>query len=85
MSETQEAPPAKRGHRTRWVVGAVVAILVIFVLFHIFAGKNPPKAAPPQVVKVSKASRGDMPETLSEPISVGRGAPEHGGTMRRAI
>ena len=25
------------------------------------------------------------PETLSEPISVGRGAPEHGGTMRRAI
>jgi len=25
------------------------------------------------------------PETLSEPISVGRGTPEHGGTMRRAI
>ena len=66
MSETQEAPPAKRGHRTRWIVGAVVAILVIFVLFHIFAGKKPPKAAPPQVVKVSTASRGDMPETLSE-------------------
>ncbi len=26
-----------------------------------------------------------VPETLSEPISVGRGTPEHGGTMRRAI
>src|SRR5271155_1123708 len=66
MSETHEAPSAKRGHRTRWIVGAVVAILVIFVLVHIFEGKKPPKATPPQVVKVSKASRGDMPETLSE-------------------
>jgi alpha-amylase/alpha-mannosidase (GH57 family) len=24
------------------------------------------------------------PETLSQPIAVGRGAPEHGGVMRRA-
>jgi multidrug efflux system membrane fusion protein len=66
MSETQEAPSAKRGHRTRWIVGAVVAILVIVVLVHHFASQKPAKATPPQVVKVSKAARGDMPETLSE-------------------
>jgi membrane fusion protein, multidrug efflux system len=68
MSETQEAPSAtdRRGHRTRWIIGAVVAILIIFVLVHIFEPKKPARAAAPQVVKVSKASRGDMPETLSE-------------------
>src|SRR6202522_3539210 len=66
MSETQEAPSAKRGHRTRWIVGAVVAILVIVVLVHHFTSQKPAKATPPQVVKVSKAARGDMPETLSE-------------------
>jgi multidrug efflux system membrane fusion protein len=68
MSETQEAHSAagSKGHRTRWIVGAVVAILIIFVLVHIFERKKPARAAPPQVVKVAKAARGDMPETLSE-------------------
>jgi multidrug efflux system membrane fusion protein len=66
MSETQEAPPAGRGHRTRWVVGLVAAILVILVIVHLVEKKKPVRAAAPQVVKVSKAARGDMPETLSE-------------------
>ncbi|MGD0492583.1 MAG: efflux RND transporter periplasmic adaptor subunit [Steroidobacteraceae bacterium] len=68
MSKTQEAPSAtdRRGHRTRWIVAAVVAILVIFVLVHIFERKKPARTAAPQVVKVSKAALGDMPETLSE-------------------
>jgi multidrug efflux system membrane fusion protein len=66
MSETQEAPSARRGHRTRWIVGAVVAILIIVVIVHLVEKKKPVRAAPPQVVKVSKAARGDMAETLSE-------------------
>ena len=68
MSETQEAPSAtdRRGHRTRWIVGAIVVILVIFVVVRLLERKKPVRAAPPQVVKVSKAARGDMPETLSE-------------------
>jgi multidrug efflux system membrane fusion protein len=66
MSETQEAPPASRSRRTRWIVAAVVVILVIFVLFHLWERKKPVRAAAPQVVKIAKAVRGDMPETLSE-------------------
>jgi multidrug efflux system membrane fusion protein len=66
MSETQEAPSARRGHRARWIVGAVVAILVIFVLIHLLGRKKPARGTPPQVVKVAKVSIGDMPETLSE-------------------
>jgi membrane fusion protein, multidrug efflux system len=57
------APPS---HRGRWIIGAVVAVLIIFVIWHHFAQKKPPRAAPPQVVKVAKAVLGDMPETLSE-------------------
>jgi multidrug efflux system membrane fusion protein len=66
MSATQEAPPAKRGHLIRWIVGAVVAVLIIVVLIHLLERKKPDRAAAPQVVKVAKAARGDMPETLSE-------------------
>ncbi|HEY3933901.1 MAG TPA: efflux RND transporter periplasmic adaptor subunit [Gemmatimonadales bacterium] len=47
-------------------MGAIVVILVIFVVVHLLERKKPVRAAPPQVVKVSKAARGDMPETLSE-------------------
>ena len=66
MSETHEAPSPPRGHRGRWIVGAVVTVLVIVVLLHFFERKKPSRAAPPQVVKVATAVRGDMPETLSE-------------------
>jgi multidrug efflux system membrane fusion protein len=57
------APPS---HRGRWIIGGLVAVLIIFVIWHILAGKKPVRAAPPQVVKVAKAVLGDMPETLSE-------------------
>jgi membrane fusion protein, multidrug efflux system len=66
MSETQEAPSARRGHRARWIVGVVVAILIIVVLIHLLGRKKPARGAPPQVVKVAKVAIGDMPETLSE-------------------
>jgi membrane fusion protein, multidrug efflux system len=57
------APPS---HRGRWIIGALVAVLIIFMIWHIVAQKKPVRAAPPQVVKVAKAVLGDMPETLSE-------------------
>jgi multidrug efflux system membrane fusion protein len=69
MITTQDAfspsavPPR---HRGRWIIGAVVAVLIIFVIWHILAQKKPARATPPQVVKVAKAVLGDMPETLSE-------------------
>jgi multidrug efflux system membrane fusion protein len=69
MSEIQDAPPtaaAPRRHWLRWIVGSVAAVLLIFVLIHLFASNKPARSAAPQVVKVAKAARGDMPETLSE-------------------
>jgi len=68
MSETQEASPATQGqgHATRWIVGAVVAIVVVFALIHLFERKKPIRAAAPQAVKVAQAALGDMPETLTE-------------------
>ncbi len=60
------ASDAPRSHRGRWIIGALAAILVIFIIWHILAQKKPARAAPPQVVKVAKAVLGDMPETLSE-------------------
>ena len=66
MSETQEAPPGPRGHRTLWIVAVVVAVLIVIVVIHLLRGSKPVRAAPPQVVKVAKAALGDMPETLSE-------------------
>jgi multidrug efflux system membrane fusion protein len=62
-SSPSAAPPS---HRGRWIIGALVAVLIIFVVWHILAQKKPARAAPPQVVKVAKAVLGDMPETLSE-------------------
>jgi multidrug efflux system membrane fusion protein len=68
MITTQDAPPPGAGtsHRGRWIIGLLVAVLIIFVIWHIVAQKKPVRAAPPQVVKVAKAVLGDMPETLSE-------------------
>jgi len=66
MSETQEAPPDRRGHRTLWIVAVVAVVLVVIVVIHLLRGSKPVRAAPPQVVKVAKAALGDMPETLSE-------------------
>jgi multidrug efflux system membrane fusion protein len=68
MTTTQDASPSEvpPSHRGRWIIGALVAVLIIFIIWHIFAQKKPTRAAPPQVVKVAKAVIGDMPETLSE-------------------
>jgi multidrug efflux system membrane fusion protein len=66
MGETQGPPPGAKHHRVRWIVGALLAILVILVLIHIFEGKTPQRGVQPEVVKVAKASQGDMPEILSE-------------------
>jgi len=68
MSEIQHElqPPSPRRPWIRWVAGAVAALLLVFVIIHLVGNKKPVRSAPPQVVKVAKATRGDMPETLSE-------------------
>jgi multidrug efflux system membrane fusion protein len=68
MSETQDTQAAQgpRHRRTKWILAAVAAVLIILVLVHLFAGKPPAHGAAPQVVKVAHAARGDMPEMLSE-------------------
>src|ERR1700677_317069 len=62
-ASSSEVPPS---HRGRWIIGALVAVLIVFIIWHIVAQKKPARAAAPQVVKVAKAALGDMPETLSE-------------------
>jgi multidrug efflux system membrane fusion protein len=68
MSATQgslgESSP-RRG-RVKWILGLVAAILLIFILVHLFARKPAARAPAAQAVKVAKAVSGDMPETLSE-------------------
>jgi multidrug efflux system membrane fusion protein len=67
MSEIQDAPPtAPRRRWVRWIVGSVAALLLVLIVVHLFERKKAARGAPPQVVKVAKAARGDMPETLSE-------------------
>ena len=66
MSATPEARLATRDHRSRWIIGAVVAVLIILMIVRIFGKKPPARGAAPQVVKVAKAVKGDMPETLAE-------------------
>jgi len=68
MIEAKDAPTANRlqSHRMRWILGSVAAILLILVLVHLLERKPPVRGPAPQVVKVAQATRGDMPETLSE-------------------
>lgn len=68
MITTQDASPsaAPRRPRGRWIIGGLVAVLIVFMLVHIFGRKKPARTAAPQVVKVAKAVIGEMPETLSE-------------------
>jgi multidrug efflux system membrane fusion protein len=66
MSETQDSRPRRGIHWVRWGVGILLVILVIVVLIHLFEAKKPQRGPQPEVVKVAKASQGDMPETLSE-------------------
>jgi multidrug efflux system membrane fusion protein len=68
MTEAEDAPTANRrgSHRMRWILGSVAALLLILILVHLFERKPAARGAAPQVVKVAKATLGDMPETLSE-------------------
>jgi membrane fusion protein, multidrug efflux system len=67
MREIQGAPSTVPGrHWVRWIVRSVAALLILFVLFHLFEDKKAARGAAPLVVKVAMAARGDMPETLSE-------------------
>jgi membrane fusion protein, multidrug efflux system len=68
MSETQDTPRVQppRSRRTRWVLAAVAAVLLVLVLVHLFVRKHPAAGAAPQVVRVAQATRGNMPETLQE-------------------
>jgi membrane fusion protein, multidrug efflux system len=65
MSEAQSADMT-RARRNRWIVGFVVALLVVVVFAHLLRSRKPKAGAEVQVVKVARAVRGDMPETLSE-------------------
>ncbi len=58
--------PRPRKNRVRLIVGIVGLVLLVLVLFHLFFGKKPKAATPPQVVSTATAILGDMPETLSE-------------------
>ncbi|WP_118182672.1 efflux RND transporter periplasmic adaptor subunit [Paraburkholderia phosphatilytica] len=58
-------PPAKRRHTGRWVLIIIVLILIVLVVLHILRQRQPKRTAAVQVVTVSKAALGAMPETLS--------------------
>jgi multidrug efflux system membrane fusion protein len=68
MNATQDTPAEKTPRRGRvgLILAVVAAVLLVFIVVHIFTRKPPAKGSPPQVVKVAKATRGDMPETLTE-------------------
>jgi multidrug efflux system membrane fusion protein len=67
MTETADTKKstAPRRRRLLWIAGAVLAILIALILWHILH-KPPAKAVPPQVVKVAQAAKGDMPVILNE-------------------
>ncbi len=68
MSETQDEQAARnpRSRRTLWIFAAAGAVLLALVLVHLFGRKPPASGAAPQAVRVARAARGDMPETLME-------------------
>ncbi|MGO9717741.1 MAG: efflux RND transporter periplasmic adaptor subunit [Steroidobacteraceae bacterium] len=68
MIEAQNAPmaPDRRQRRTYWILGSLAVIVLVIVLVKFFAHKPAASGGAPQVVKVARASRGNMPEILSE-------------------
>jgi multidrug efflux system membrane fusion protein len=68
MIEAEDVPSAHRraSQRMRWILGSVAAVLLILILVHVFKRKPAAGGPAPQLVKVAQATRGDMPETLSE-------------------
>jgi membrane fusion protein, multidrug efflux system len=65
MSEPQGADMT-RTRRNRWIVGGVVALLLVVVLIHLLGHRKPKEGPQPQVVSVARAVRGEMPEILAE-------------------
>jgi len=66
QASAQDTRSGTPSHRGRWIAAAVVVLLIAIAVVHVLKGRKPPRATPPQVVKVAQASLGDMPETLSE-------------------
>jgi multidrug efflux system membrane fusion protein len=68
MSESWDAPPPgeSRSHLTRWIVIAVVAVLLVISIVRWLGQQKPKRGAVAQVVTVAKAVSGDMPESLQE-------------------
>ena len=52
--------------RVGLVLGVVGVIALVLIAIHVLKPKPPAKGTPPQVVKVAKATSGDMPEVLTE-------------------
>jgi multidrug efflux system membrane fusion protein len=55
-----------RVHRVRWIVASAVLILAAFVLWQKLPQKPQTRGAAAQVVRIAKATRGDMPVILNE-------------------
>jgi multidrug efflux system membrane fusion protein len=68
MTETQEtrAQGSPRPHRTRWVLAVVAAVLVLLGVVRVSEHKPHKRGGASQVVKVAQATRGNMPQILSE-------------------
>jgi multidrug efflux system membrane fusion protein len=58
-------PTAHRRRRLFWIAGAVLAILIAVIVWHILR-KPPAKGTPPQMVQVAQAAKGNMPVILNE-------------------
>ena len=68
MNAMQDTPAEHSPRRSPvgWILAVVAAVLLVLIVIHIVTRKPPAKGSPPQVVKVAKATSGDMPETLTE-------------------
>jgi membrane fusion protein, multidrug efflux system len=68
MDEVATTQTADRPHgqRRRWIAGAVVLVLIALILWNVLTPKAPPRAPPPQIVRVAQAVHGDMPVILNE-------------------
>src|SRR5690348_16437189 len=55
-----------RVHGVHWIVASAVLIVIGFVLWQKWPQKPQTRGAAAQVVRVMKATRGDMPVTLNE-------------------
>jgi membrane fusion protein, multidrug efflux system len=59
------SPPPKRGGIGRLIIIVILLILIVLVVLHVVRQRQPKRTASAQVVTVSKATLGQMPETLS--------------------